>query len=677
MRSNFAKLSKQLRKNFPEDQLLVVRKAYRAANEAHHGQMRLSGEPYIMHSLKVAQVLAGLGLDPITCAAGLLHDVIEDTPVTGEDLERDFGEEIAALVDGVTKIGGLSFSDELDAQEAKQAQNIRKMLVATAKDVRVILIKLADRLHNMRTIEFLPQAKIERISRETLEIYAPLADRLGISRWKWELEDHAFHHLMPDEYKQISARVAMKRREREADLRDLIAYLEERLTEAEVTGRVIGRPKHLYSIYRKMVQQGKDFSDVMDLQGIRIITHTENGCYNALGVVHNVWTPIPGRLKDYVAMPKLNMYQGIHTTVMRENGRPMEIQIRSEDMDRTAREGIAAHWLYKEGEKRQDRRLDDQLKWLRQTYEWLKDATGSDEFMESMRLDFGESHVYVFTPKGQVKELPVGATPLDFAYLIHSDIGHHCIGARVNDRMAPLRYHLQTGDVVSILTSKQQEPHLDWLEVVVTGRARTRIRQRLRELGELEPIETPEPKARPARPTPPPRRPEPSVRQVDDATRHALIRIEGAKGMAVQFAKCCAPMPGHPILGYITKSQGITVHRADCKSFSKSNRDPQRIVESTWQGEGIFEVTMRVVIGPRPNVLADITNALRPMTMDIVRAVYGPGENGQSHFDFSFETTDEKQIPLVARTLRTVSGVSQVVQLESRERSRTTLAQAG
>lgn len=682
------KLLKILKKNFPQADLEIVRKTYRLAVTAHQGQERLSGEPYIIHSLAVAQNLAGLGLDPITCAAGLLHDVLEDTDITHTGLKKDFGEEIATLVEGVTKISNLTVSkEEKEAEryelphgahvrrEIKQAQNIRKMLVATAKDVRVIMIKLADRLHNIRTLEYLPKDKRERIARETLEIYAPLAHRLGISNWKWELEDHAFHVLMPEEYREIASQVAMKRKERETDLKETILYLENRLQEAEVQARVIGRPKHLYSIYQKMVRQGKDFNEVLDIQAVRIITSTESGCYNALGVVHSTWTPIPGRLKDYIAMPKLNMYQAIHTTVMRVTGRPMEVQIRSEEMDRTAREGIAAHWVYKEGKHGKDHRLDDQLSWLRQMYEWIKDAHAPEDLMDNMRQDFKAANTYVFTPKGEVKELPKGATPLDFAYLIHSDIGHHCMGARVNNRMVPLRYHLQTGDVVEILTSKNQTPHLDWVDIVVTGRARTSIRQRLRELGMLEPLHAQQasekhrdghtPSPRPITAPTPARK----VRQVDDATRHKLIRIEGWKGMGVQFAKCCDPMPGHAIIGYITKSQSISVHRADCRAFAKSPRDSNRIVEASWEGEDAIETGIRIQMGMRPNAIADITNALRPMNLEILRAQYGPGETGQAVFDFVFMANDRSTIDRVMRTLRTVTGVTLVDKLDIKQQS--------
>ncbi len=668
MRSNFAKLLKQLRKSFPESDLDIVREAYRFANHAHQGQVRLSGEPYVIHSLKVAQNLAGLGLDPATCAAGLLHDVLEDTDVTSQALRKEFGGDIANLVDGVTKINSLSFPEEHITMEVKQAQNIRKMLVATAQDVRVILIKLADRVHNIATIEYLPREKQVRISRETLDIYAPLAHRLGISQWRWQLEDHAFHCLKPDVYREIARKVALKRRQREAELHEIIRVLEGQLREGEVEARVIGRPKHLYSIYDKMTRQGKDFSELLDLQAVRIITQSESGCYNALGVVHRYWKPVPGRLKDYIAVPKLNMYQAIHTSVMMGNGRPLEVQIRSEEMDRTAREGIAAHWTYKEGQRHQDKKLDKQLTWLRQMFEWIKDAHAPEELMANMKDAFQARYSYVFTPKGEVKELRAGATPLDFAYLIHSDIGHRCIGARVNGRMVPLRYHLQTGDVVEILTSKNQTPHLEWQDIVVTARARSKVRQRLREMGALAPVEKNEPgdggdrsRTKAETVTPVPVR---TIRQVDDATRQKLILIQGEKGTQVQFAKCCNPMPGEAVLGYITKSPGISVHRLDCKSFAKSARDTARIVEASWEGENMFEASLRVLIKPRPNDLADLTNALRPMNMDIFHATYAPTGEGMNCFTFSFEAASETHVKRAIRALRGVAGVTDVTRNE-------------
>ncbi len=461
MRTEFAKLLKQIKKHNPEADLDLVRKAYRVANKAHEGQTRLSGEPYITHCIAVAGALASLGLDSITISCGLLHDVLEDTTVTHKELEKTFGKTVADIVDGVTKISTMRKATIPSTREEKQAENLRKMLVATAKDVRVILVKLADRLHNVRTIEFQESHKVERICRETLEIYAPVANRLGLSYWKWELEDHAFKHLYPIEYKETARMVAMKRREREERLERVISFLEDRLLEAEVSARVIGRPKHLYSIFQKMTRQGKTFDQIPDVMAVRIICQTVGGCYNALGVVHHVWPPVPGRFKDYIAMPKLNMYQSVHTTVMLEDGKTLEVQIRNEEMDKTAREGIAAHWKYKDGVQKVGESTETHLAWLRQMYDWLQDVQAPDDLFDTLRRDISMTAVYAFTPKGEVKELPAEATPLDFAYMIHSDVGDQCIGARVNGSMVPLRYHLQTGDVVEILTSKNQSPHRD------------------------------------------------------------------------------------------------------------------------------------------------------------------------------------------------------------------------
>ncbi len=659
MRTEFAKLLKQIKKNHPESDDAIVRKAYRVADKAHQGQMRLSGEPYVSHTLAVANVLAGLGLDVLTISAGLLHDVLEDTPLTFQDLVSEFGKDVADLVEGVTKIGTLQRGASVPgSQEEKQAENLRKMLVATAKDVRVILIKLADRLHNLRTIEFHQPQAIERICRETLDIYAPVANRLGLSQWKWELEDHAFHFLHPNEYRETARMVAMKRREREEVLEKTMAFLGERLDEAEVHARVIGRPKHLYSIYQKMTRQGKTFDQVLDVMAMRIITQTLGGCYNALGVVHHLWRPVPGRFKDYIALPKLNMYQSIHTSVMLDDGKTLEIQIRTEEMDHTAREGIAAHWVYKEGVRTKGGH-DHQLKWLRQMHDWLKDAHAPDELFDSMRRDIDMTDIYIFTPKGEIKELPRGATPLDFAYMVHSDVGHRCIGARVNGSMVPLRYHLQNGDIIEILTSKNQTPHMDWLDIVVTGRARTRIRQKLREVGELPALDDLE--HRPSSPPRLPKRPfEGEIRVVDDATRNKLIRVEGHRHMEVQFARCCNPMPGHPIIGYVTQRKGITIHRADCRLLEKNEHVMNRNVAASWEGDEVIETAVYASVGARPNVLADITHAMRPMNLDITHAEYRPGDEGDSVFLFVFQTTDHSSVDRVLKTLRTVSGVTAV-----------------
>jgi len=663
MREDVAKLLKQIRKNHPGADVKLVRKAYRVANEAHAGQMRLSGEPYITHCIAVAQILSQIGLDTITVAAGLLHDVLEDTSLTLDQLEADFGSEIASLVDGVSKIATIHVSRPTLTQQEKQAENLRKMLIATAQDVRVILIKLADRLHNMRTIEFLPPDKQERICIETRDIYAPIANRLGIAQWRWELEDHAFHYLDRDEYKAMASRVAMKRREREEQLTATISFLEERLKEAEVSARVIGRPKHLYSIYQKMVRQGKDFDQVMDVQAVRIITQTVGDCYNALGLVHQIWAPVPGRFKDFIALPKLNMYQSIHTTVMRDSGQGLEVQIRTEEMDRTAREGIAAHWKYKEGKRKSDSRMDTQLQWLRQMYEWLVDAHAPEELLDSLRRDVGQSDIYVFTPRGEVMELPEGATPIDFAYMVHTDVGHHCIGARANGRIVPLTYHIQNGDSIEILTNNNHQPNLGWLDIVVTGKARTRIRQRLRELGEIEPLDMPIEAA----PAPKKSKAKKKLHPADERSRDRLIRVEGITNIEVHFAKCCQPMPGQAVIGYTTRAHGITVHRADCKSFARSERDPQRVLAASWAGEKHFEIGMRVTTRQRPNVLADITNAIRPLGVSLTQAHYQLSDKGASTFEFVFESPDDESIEQVKRSIRTVSGVTEIEVLETKE----------
>jgi len=658
MRTQFAKLLKRLRRDSPEADLALVRRAYRVADAAHRDQMRLSGEPYVSHSIATARILARLELDVTTIAAGLLHDVLEDTPVTYDELKEEFGEEIADMVEGVTKIGTLyvAASDQTPAEE--QAASMRKMLVATIKDVRVILIKLADRIHNIRTIEFLPPEKIQRICQETLDIYAPLAHRLGIARWKWELEDYAFRQLRPVEYRDIADRVAMKRREREAWVEEIIAFLDRRLTEEGVKAEVTGRSKHLYGIFRKMRQQGKAFEEVMDLEAVRVITQTEADCYNTLGVVHRLWKPFPGRFKDYIPIPKPNGYQSIHTTVMHGQGRPLEIQIRTDEMERTAQVGIAAHWLYKEGgPRRREGTLEERLNWLRQMYESLQEASTADEFMDGVKRDVRMSEIYVFTPKGEVKELPAGATPLDFAYMIHSDVGHQCIGARANGRMVPLTYNLEMGDRVEILTSKNQTPHLGWLEVAVTPRARSKIRQRLRELGKLEPVDQSKDKPPPPQPPPKPKR---QVNVVDEATREKLIRVQGEKGMAVQFAGCCNPMPGQPVIGYITRTQGITIHRRDCRNVAPGKRDAKRLVKVSWEGEGHYEVGVQAVLTARPNILADIMDAIRPLVIDMTSARFGHGEDGHSDFEFVFNTEDEAMVRHVQRAIRQVAGVRNV-----------------
>jgi GTP diphosphokinase / guanosine-3',5'-bis(diphosphate) 3'-diphosphatase len=666
MRTEFTKLLKLVKKTHPKVDSDLLRRAYRLADKAHQGQTRNSGEPYISHCLAVAQNLARIGMEATTIAASLLHDVLEDTSVTYEELVAEFGEDIARLIEGVTKIGTMHLADVAPTTEQKQAENLRKMLVATAKDVRIILIKLADRLHNLRTIEFLSKESVERICQESLDIYVPMANRLGLSHWQWEMEDHIFHHLHPVEYKKIAKLVAMKRREREALLKEITESMEGALQEAEVNARVIGRPKHLYSIYLKMNQQGKSYSEVLDVLAIRIITQTVSGCYNALGVIHHTWPPQRGRFKDYIASPKLNMYQSVHTSVIIEGGRPLEVQIRTEEMDRASREGIAAHWKYKDGTEKDDPKTESQLLWLNQMYDWLQDAHAPDELFDSLRRDISITAVYVNTPKGEVIELPEGATPLDFAYRIHSDIGHRCVGAKVNGNIVPLRYHLQHGDVIEIMTSNRQTPHIDWLEIVVSGRARTRIRQKLREMDELHTVGPGESRAvslsqKISKP--------PSQEAQDTllGSRSDNILIEGHRDMEVAFAKCCNPKKGDPVIGYITKRQGITVHRPDCRLLEKSGRDSERMVAASWDAMEMVEATIKVVIGSRPNALMDITSAIKPLNVDIIKAEFSAGLNGESGFEFVMQTTDLDRVERVKNTLSQVLGVRQVLELTESE----------
>ena len=468
-------LIEEIPKYQPAADLDLLERAYRFSERSHQGQQRASGEPYLSHPLEVAGLLVNFKMDVTTVTAGLLHDVLEDTKATKGDLQREFGTEIAELVDGVTKIGKLAFS----SREERQAENFRKMVVAMARDLRVLMIKLADRLHNMRTLEYLPTEKAKKIAQETLDIYAPLAHRLGMAKVKAELEDLALRVLHPDDYQELMRRVAKRRLEREAEINQLIALLHEKLGEVGIGSKIAGRPKHFYSIWKKMHEGGREFDEIYDLTAVRVMTKTVRDCYGALGVIHSLWKPVPGRFKDFIAMPKVNMYQSLHTTVIGPKGDPVEIQIRTGEMHRIAEEGIAAHWLYKE--KRSDRdKFDDAFTWLRQLMESQKETSDPKEFLDSVRLDLFPDEVYVFTPRGDVKALPDGATPIDFAYTVHTDVGHHCVGAKVNGKLVPLRYTLHQGDIVEIVTSPTQHPSRDWLKIVKSNRARAKINQWLK-----------------------------------------------------------------------------------------------------------------------------------------------------------------------------------------------------
>jgi guanosine-3',5'-bis(diphosphate) 3'-pyrophosphohydrolase len=652
----------------PNGDLSLVVKAFEFADQAHSGQFRISGEPYIQHPLGVAFILAELELDTITITASLLHDVVEDTQFTLQNIKDDFGEEVALLVDGVTKLSRIEYK----SKEEQQVENLRKMFFAMAKDIRVILIKLADRLHNMRTLKYLPIRKQKKIAQETLEVYAPLAHRLGIFRIKWELEDTAFRYLEPDKYYELVEKVAKKRQERERYINQVMGSLKAKLEEVGIKAEIQGRPKHLHSIYQKMVEQDKDFREIYDLTAIRVIVGSIKDCYGTLGVIHTLWKPVPGRFKDYIAMPKINMYQSLHTTVIGPEGEPLEIQIRTWDMHRTAEYGIAAHWRYKEGTKSSEE-FDKKLFWLRQLLEWQHDLRDAREFMETLKIDLFADEVFLFTPKGDVIDLPAGSCPIDFAYRIHTDIGHRCIGAKVNGHLVPLDYKLQNGDIVEVVTSKLANgPSRDWLKLVRTPQAKARIRQwfkkerreenitRGRENLEKEirkqgyephelltngPLEAvlerfslsngedlftavgyggltvnqvitrlkeeyrrlnPEAETLPALPDIKPR-PQTSVGS------HG-VQVKGMDNLLVRLSHCCNPVPGDPIIGYITRGRGVSVHRINCPNVAFLS-DPERLIEVNWHQDqaASFAADVELAAMDRPALLSDVMNVLSDM----------------------------------------------------------------
>lgn len=652
----------------PSADLDLVAKAYDFAALAHTGQFRISGDPYIQHPLGVASILAELELDVITIAASLLHDVVEDTQFTLEDIEENFGDEIALLVDGVTKLSRIEYK----SKEEQQVENLRKMFFAMAKDIRVILIKLADRLHNLRTLKYLPVRKQKKIAQETLEVYAPLAHRLGIFRIKWELEDTAFRYLEPEKYYELVEKVAKKRQERESYINQVIAAFKTKLEEVDIKAEIQGRPKHLHSIYQKMAQQNKDFREIYDLTAVRVIVDSIKDCYGVLGVVHTLWKPVPGRFKDYIAMPKINMYQSLHTTVIGPEGEPLEIQIRTWEMHRTAEYGIAAHWRYKEGTKGSDE-FDKKLLWLRQLLEWQHDLRDAREFMETLKIDLFADEVFVFTPKGDVIDLPAGSCPIDFAYRIHTDIGHRCIGAKVNGHLVPLDYKLQNGDIVDIVTSKLANgPSKDWLKLVRTPQAKAKIRQwfkkerkeesiargresvekEIRKQG-YEPHEllangplgavlerfsfsSPEDllasvgyggltvnqvvtrlkeEYRRLNPEVEAEMPVPDLKLQPQmpGVSHG-VKVKGVDNLLIRLSHCCNPVPGDPIIGYITRGRGVSVHRVNCPNVAFLS-DPERLIEVGWDQDqaASFAADVELAAMDRPALLSDVMNVLSDM----------------------------------------------------------------
>jgi GTP pyrophosphokinase len=634
-----------------------VRRAYERALSAHRGQRRLSGEEYVNHPVEVAAILADLELDSETLAAALLHDTVEDTPLTAEEVEHEFGPEVARLVDGVTKLGRIS----LRSDQQQQAENIRKMMVAMAEDLRVVLIKLADRLHNMRTLDPLPEVKRRKISRETLDIYAPLAHRLGIGQIRWELEDLAFRNLEPEAYEDVARRIARKRHEREALVADLREMLAAELEEVGIKAEITGRPKHIFSVWQKMTRDNKDITEIYDLSAMRVLVDSVRDCYGVLGVVHSLWKPVPGRFKDYVAMPKSNGYQSLHTTVITHTGEPIEIQIRTEEMHRVAEFGVAAHWTYKEGGKAAS--FDQKLSWLRSLLEWQTEVGDAESFVDTVKIDLFQDEVYVFTPKGDVLNLPAGSTPVDFAYRIHTEVGHRCVGSKVNGRMVPLDYELKNGEIVEILTAKAPHgPSRDWLNFVKSASAKERIRKwfksqrreenvvkgrdlldkELHRMHRVTIAELPDTKLLEMAGVH-------KFSTVDDflaaigygdLSPHSVVMkmaittdggggdlrsiplvpnvqplprvlVRGEKGLLTKIAPCCQPVPGDAIVGYTTRGRGVTVHRADCINAVNA-QDRERVVPVDWETEGshLYPVAIKIEAFDRQGLLRDIATVV-------------------------------------------------------------------
>ena len=687
-----------------------VQRAYALADVAHEGQRRMSGEDYVEHPIAVARNVVDIGLDTTAVVAALLHDTVEDTPVTLTEIRDGFGDEVASLVDGLTKLDALTFR----TREQEQAENVRKMIIAMAGDIRVLLIKLADRLHNMRTLGALDPERQRRIAAETLSIYAPLADRLGVQRWKWELEDLAFKTLHPGPYREIVSLVERRREEREAFVDGLLGAARQRLREAGIRAEVQGRPKHLYSIYEKMVLGGKEFNEIHDLTGLRILVDSVRDAYGALGAIHALWRPVPGRFKDYVAMPKENMYQSLHTTVLGPGGRALEVQIRTREMHRTAEYGIAAHWRYKEGDARRAKDAAD-LAWLAQMLEWLRDAADPAEVMEGLRIDLYGDQVFVFTPKGDVVNLPGGATPVDFAYAIHTEVGHRTTGAKVNGKLVPLDFQLRTGDAVEILTGRDPEegPSQDWLTFAVSPSARTKIRQwftrerredaleegrdalqrllrkqnvPVRRLateealrGLAEEMSFPDldalhvaigegqvsPQSVLARIT---RRATAMDEEVADIPLARPVRlpesttgviVPGDEDVWVRLARCCTPAPGDEILGFVTRGRGVSVHRTDCPNADDLRAEPDRLIEVSWRpGRGTsFTVAVQVEALDRTRLLSDVAAALSDQHVNILSATTTTRRDRTTTLRFTFQLADIAHLESLLSSIRGVDGV--------------------
>ncbi|MBM4234851.1 MAG: bifunctional (p)ppGpp synthetase/guanosine-3',5'-bis(diphosphate) 3'-pyrophosphohydrolase [Firmicutes bacterium] len=706
-------LKKAVQRYYPKlEDWAMVEKAYNFSQEAHSGQLRESGESYIIHPLGVVMILAELELDLVTIVAGLLHDVVEDTDLTLEDIRREFGTEVASLVDGVTKLSRLDFT----SKEEQQAETLRKMFIAMAQDIRVVMIKLADRTHNLRTLRYLNTNKQKEIARETLEIYAPLAHRLGIYMIKWELEDLAFRYMQPEEYFQLVEKLAKKRREREHFINRIIWVLQDQLSEANIQAEIQGRPKHLFSIYNKMKTQGKDLSEIYDLTAVRIIVDSIKDCYHTLGIVHTIWKPIPGRFKDFIAMPKPNMYQSLHTTVFAAENELAEIQIRTWDMHRTAEYGIAAHWRYKEKVKDSDE-LDQKLSWLRQLLEWQHDYRDAREFIKDLKGDLFTDEVFVFTPKGDVLDLPAGSVAIDFAYKIHTDVGNRCSGARVNGRLVPLDYQLKTGDMVEVVTTKSGSPSRDWLNLVKTNQAKSKIRSWFKKERREENIEKGKEML------------EREIRRVNVEQRLAIkqdmledvgrsfnllsvddlyaavgyggvsihqvisrlreennrrkgeteeeevlpelkpvkhiksgpagVSISGMDNLLMRVARCCNPVPGDDIVGFITRGRGVTVHRRDCPNLVHYSTDNGRFIGATWDSmvKAAYPVDVEVSANDRKNLLSDIMTAVNESKIDMTAVSAKADKNRIATIHLTMVVRDQDHLEQIMSKIKKIKDV--------------------
>ncbi|MFW5873314.1 MAG: RelA/SpoT family protein [Bacillota bacterium] len=685
-----------------------LEKAFDLCHSAHKGQYRVSGEPYYEHPLGVAYILSELELDLTTIIGALLHDVLEDTEIDREYIVKEFSEEVALLVDGVTKLTKLEFK----TKEEQQAESLRKMFLAMADDIRVVLIKLADRLHNMRTLGYMKKYKQVEKAQETLEIYAPLAHRLGMSRIKWELEDLSFRYLKPDMYYEISRKVAANRKEREQEIKKAISHINDKLTEQKIDAEIYGRPKHLYSIYQKMERKEVDFSEVYDLTAIRVIVNSVRECYEVLGVIHDLWKPMPGRFKDYIAMPKSNMYQSLHTTVIGPNGDPLEVQIRTPEMHRTAEYGIAAHWRYKEGDN-DNEEFEEKLSWLRQLLEWQKDLQEPHEFIETLKIDLFEDEVFVFTPQGDVVSLPRGGTPVDFAYNIHTEVGHNCVGAKVNGKIVPLEYKLENGDFVEILTSNNSTgPTRDWLKFVKTSRARSKIKRwfkqqqkeqivangkkTLFEYFDKEKVEIPESEknkvikelAKSLGKDNPESLYE-AVGYDQIAVKQAIkklpdkykqkdelkdlittpkkkspdkgIQVKGMDDILVRVAQCCNPVPGDDIIGYITRGRGVSVHRSDCPNL-KSLDEEDRFIDVKWnnQRSDSYQVDLVIKAVNKSALLNDITSLISNEKIELHSVIANSNKYNQAHVKITVELSSREHMHDLIRKIENISGVLSV-----------------